>query len=84
MADPSQFDPQSPYFDPKSTLDEPRWQTVRVQFGTKFPHVLTLDMLKATFTPDEFMLVRKGMRLSVMPVTEAVALRILDMANATS
>src|SRR5689334_22033453 len=55
LADPTQFDTLSPYYDPKSTDAEPRWQTVRVQFGQKFPRVLTLDELKTKFTPDEFM-----------------------------
>ncbi len=84
IADPSQFDPQSKYFDPKSTLVEPRWQTVKVHYQSRFPRILSLDELKATFTGDEFALVRKGMRLSVMPVSEPVAKRILDLATTPS
>ena len=81
--DPSQFDPKSKYFDPKSTPAEPRWQTVKVQYQSKFPRMLSLDELKTKFTGDEFVLVRKGMRLSVMPVSESVAKRILDLAAKT-
>jgi predicted RNA-binding protein with PUA-like domain len=79
--DPTQFDPKSDYYDPKSTMDAPRWQTVKVAFVEKFKRVIALDELKATFTPDELMVVRKGMRLSVMPVDAAAAARLLQMAR---
>jgi predicted RNA-binding protein with PUA-like domain len=80
--DPTQFDPSSPYYDPKSTPEAPRWQTVRVAFVEAFERVITLDALKATFTGDELLVVKKGMRLSVMPVSEAAAQRLLQMASA--
>ncbi len=80
IVDPTQFDPTSDYFDPKSSEHEPRWHTVRVKFGEKFSRVLTLRELQAAFTGDELMLVRKGNRLSVLPVSADVAQRILDLA----
>jgi predicted RNA-binding protein with PUA-like domain len=79
VVDPTQFDATSEYYDPKSTLDNPRWHTVRVQFVEKFARVLTLEELQATFTPDELMVVRKGYRLSVMPVGADVAGRMLAL-----
>ncbi len=79
VVDPTQFDPKSPYYDPKSSPDNPRWHTVKVKFMEKFPRVITLDELKATFSPDDFIVVRKGNRLSVNPVSEAVAKRIIGM-----
>lgn len=81
VVDPTQFDPQSPYYDPKSTPAEPRWHTVKVTFTEKFPRIVTLDALKAAFTPDEFVVVRKGNRLSVNPVTDSVAVRIMQMGR---
>jgi predicted RNA-binding protein with PUA-like domain len=81
VVDPTQFDPTSDYFDPKSTPDEPRWQTIRVKFVEKFACVLTLQELQAAFTGDELMVVRKGNRLSVMPVAADVAQRILALAE---
>ncbi len=84
IADPSQFDPKSGYYDPTSTTAEPRWQTVKVKYEATFANIISLDELKATFTPDELILVRKGMRLSVMPVSEAAARRILAMAMNTN
>lgn len=81
VVDPTQFDAASDYFDEKSTPETPRWFTVKVQFVEKFPQVITLDTLKANFTPDELVVVRKGMRLSVMPVSVEAAQRLLTMAR---
>ncbi|NCO79253.1 MAG: EVE domain-containing protein [Cyanobacteria bacterium] len=70
IIDPTQFDKSSPYFDVKSTINNPRWQTVKVQFKQKFPEIISLNTLKERFSGDEFLLVKKGNRLSVMPVPE--------------
>ena len=79
--DPTQFDPNSPYFDPKSTLESPRWQTVKVEFKKQFPELISLEQLKAQFTGDELGVVKKGNRLSVMPVSKAVAEKILSLSG---
>jgi predicted RNA-binding protein with PUA-like domain len=79
VVDPSQFDPTSPYYDPKSTPAAPRWYTVRVQFVAAFERLLPLAQLRATFTPAELEVVRRGTRLSVMPVPQVVAERLLEL-----
>ncbi len=79
LADPSQFDPQSPYHDPTSSKDNPRWWTVRVGFVEKYKQMLTLELLREKFSPDELILLRRGNRLSVMPVATEVAERIIAM-----
>ncbi len=79
LPDPSQFDPQSPYCDPSSSRENPRWWTVRVGFVEKYPRMLTLAQLKENFSPDELILLRRGNRLSVMPVAGEVAERIIAM-----
>jgi predicted RNA-binding protein with PUA-like domain len=66
--DPSQFDPKSHYFDPKSSREDPRWMLVDVKFVKKLKRVITLDELKGHDALDEMALLRKGNRLSVMPV----------------
>ncbi|KKJ01018.1 EVE domain-containing protein [Prochlorothrix hollandica] len=81
IVDPTQFDPSSDYHDPKASPDAPRWQTVTVTFGQRFDHCLTLDQLKATISPDELGVVRRGNRLSVMPVTIAIAHRLLVLGG---
>ncbi len=79
VVDPSQFDPTSPYYDPKSTPADPRWHTVRVQFVAAFERLIPLAELRATFSPDKLEVVRRGTRLSVMPVAPEVAKRLLSL-----
>jgi predicted RNA-binding protein with PUA-like domain len=66
--DPSQFDPKSKYFDAASSRDNPRWMLVDVKFTRKLKRVITLDELKNHAKLAEMALLRKGNRLSVMPV----------------
>jgi predicted RNA-binding protein with PUA-like domain len=79
IADPTQFEPESNYYDPKSSAESPRWQTVVVEFVETFSNPILLSILKEEFSAEELMLARQGNRLSVMPVPEAVALKILAM-----
>lgn len=79
VVDPSQFDPVSPYHDPKSSKDNPRWWTVRVGFEEKFERIITLQTLRENFSPDELILLRRGNRLSVMPIVSEVADRIIAL-----
>jgi predicted RNA-binding protein with PUA-like domain len=69
--DPSQFDPKSKYFDPGSSRDNPRWMLVDVKFVKKLKRVITLDELKNHKALVDMRLLRKGNRLSVMPVETA-------------
>jgi predicted RNA-binding protein with PUA-like domain len=75
--DPTQFDPSHKYYDPQSNPQKPRWQTVEVSFLEQFTPGLTLDQLKDRYSPEELLVVRKGNRLSVLPVPEPIALRLL-------
>ncbi|MEZ5599275.1 MAG: EVE domain-containing protein [Pseudomonadales bacterium] len=69
--DPSAFDPRHAYYDPKSKPDAPRWLMVDVKFERKFRRTLSLTELKERADAlDDFVLLRRGNRLSVMPVTE--------------
>lgn len=66
--DPAQFKPQSPYYDDKSTAEKPRWQSVDLSFVRKLPRLIPLDELKTLSGLEELALVKRGSRLSVMPV----------------
>jgi len=70
---------KSEYYDAKSQLSAPRWQTVKVEFVEEFAKLISLDELKQKFSADEILVVRKGNRLSVMPVSESAAQKILKM-----
>lgn len=76
VVDPTQFNPKSEYYDAKSTQDVPRWHTVVVLFQQKFSHVISLNALKNEFGEEDFAVVKKGSRLSVVPIAKNIALRL--------
>jgi predicted RNA-binding protein with PUA-like domain len=67
-ADSTQFDRKSKYFDEKSTKDDPRWWCVDFKFVERFATPVSRDELKAAAGLAEMKLLKRGMRLSVMPV----------------
>jgi predicted RNA-binding protein with PUA-like domain len=76
LVDPSQFDPESKYFDAKSNRDAPRWDCVRLGYLRTFPELLSLEVLRESFGEEELAVVRRGNRLSILPVSEPSARRI--------
>jgi predicted RNA-binding protein with PUA-like domain len=64
------FDPQEKYYDPKSDPDKPRWYMVDVRYVRKLKRVITLSELKEHDELADLPLVRRGNRLSVMPVSD--------------
>lgn len=72
-------DPESKYYDPKSTPDNPRWYMVDVKFERKFARVITLDELRMHTELTDMPLLRRGNRLSVMPVSDTHWQYILDL-----
>jgi predicted RNA-binding protein with PUA-like domain len=79
LIDPSQFDPASPYFDPKASREAPRWDCVRLGYLRSFRQMLSLASLREQFDAEALPLVRRGNRLSILPVSEASALRIYGL-----
>lgn len=80
--DESQFNRKSKYFDEKSTREEPRWVLVDVKFERKLARIISLEELKALDELADMPLVRKGNRLSVMPVAKSDWDFILKLENA--
>ena len=78
--DHTAFNPEAKYYDPKSDPDNPRWYMVDVQFVRRLKRNISLHELKghAEQLPD-FPLLRKGNRLSVIPVSEQAWKYILDL-----
>lgn len=66
--DATQFDPKSPYFDPKSTRENPRWVLVDVKLVRK-TRLVSLDELRARADLADMVVLRRGNRLSITPVT---------------
>ena len=67
--DPTAFDPADKHYDPKSDPEDPRWFHVDVKFVRKLSRTIPLSELKSHEALAEMPLVRRGNRLSVMPVT---------------
>jgi len=62
------WDKKSPYFDPKTDPESPRWMMVDVAYKETFKRLVTLDELKEHPDLEEMLVIRRGMRLSVQPV----------------
>ncbi|BCL71562.1 ubiquinol-cytochrome c reductase [Vibrio nigripulchritudo] len=73
-----QFDPESDYFDSKSDPDNPRWVMVDIEFVRKLDRLIPLAKLKSLPDLSELPLVKRGNRLSIMPVSELEWQTILD------
>lgn len=80
--DPTQFDPNSVYYDPKATTAEPRWTLVDIEPVQEFTEPVTLATIKADERMPDFPLTQRGNRLSVMPVPEEAYARILALGGA--
>jgi predicted RNA-binding protein with PUA-like domain len=69
--DPSAWDKKSEYFDPKSTPENPRWYCVTVGKPKPFKTFVSLDDLRQHDALKDMLVLRKGQRLSIQPVTQA-------------
>jgi predicted RNA-binding protein with PUA-like domain len=65
------FDPKEKYYDAKSSPDNPRWYMVDIKFERKLKRTITLEELRQHAALADMPLLRKGNRLSIMPVTES-------------
>lgn len=81
VADPTQFELRSKYFDPKATPDAPRWFAPEVGYVRKFKEILPLSKLKKVSALKNLPLLQRGTRLSVHPVTESQFRTILELAE---
>jgi predicted RNA-binding protein with PUA-like domain len=81
-ADPTQFDKKSEYFDPKAKKDAPTWMQVDFAFVERFPKLLALDALRAAPALAKMLVLQRGQRLSVQPVTPAEFAEVLRLAGA--
>jgi predicted RNA-binding protein with PUA-like domain len=80
--DPTQFDPDSPYFDAASTREAPRWHLVDVRAVRALPRMVTLEAIKDHPLLRGMEVARRGSRLSVMPVDPEHLDALLALAGA--
>ena len=78
LVDPTQFDPDAKYFDPKSKRDKPRWDCARLRFVGEYQELLSLDQLRELYSEEQLPVIKRGNRLSIMPVPEATAADLLE------
>ena len=69
--DPSAFDPKDSHYDPKSKREAPTWFMIDVTALKRIEPIITLDELRRTKGLEKMVLLQKGSRLSVQPVSEA-------------
>jgi predicted RNA-binding protein with PUA-like domain len=67
--DPSQFDPESDYYDAQSKAADPRWSMVELELVRKLDRLLPMDELRAIPELADMALLQRGQRLSVQPVS---------------
>ncbi len=77
--DPTALDPRSPYHDPRATPEAPRWYAVDVRLERRLARLIALAELRACPGLEGLALLRRGQRLSVMPVAPEHWRRILAL-----
>lgn len=76
--DQTQFNKKSEYYEPKATKEKPMWFCVEVKYKSTFKEILTLHQIKEIPALKDMMVIQKGSRLSIQPVTEKDFNYILD------
>lgn len=79
--DPTQFDPKSEYFDPKSNPDAPRWMLRDFEFVLEFPEMVTLEALKNEPALEGMLVTQRGTRLSITQVEPKHFRKVCAMAG---
>lgn len=81
--DHTAFDPQHRYFDPKSHAESPTWYMVDVRLLQEFPQPITRELLRETPATAGMLVLKRGMRLSIQPVTREEWIAVHELAGTT-
>ncbi|MBB03168.1 MAG: EVE domain-containing protein [Rubinisphaera brasiliensis] len=79
--DHTAYDPKEDHYDPKSDPEDPRWFMVDVKFRSKYDEAVTRDMLKDHPVTSGMMVMQKGSRLSITPVTAEEFAAVEELAG---
>lgn len=77
--DHTSWDPDSDYYDPKTTPEHPRWYMVDITHKQDFKRMVTLDEIKQVPELQNMLLVKRGQRLSIQPVTKEEFEKICEL-----
>ena len=78
ITDPTQFDNNSKYFDPKSSSEKPRWDCARLKYLGEYKSKLSLQFLSENYSPEDMKLVKRGNRLSILPINTKIAIELIN------
>ena len=81
VVDEKQFQKRNKYYDPRATRDKPIWDCVEVEYVATFPFFVSMDRMRAHPALAEMLVLKRGMRLSVQPVTEAEYETVVALGN---
>jgi len=81
QVDPTAFDPKSKYYDPKSNKKKPRWFCAEVKFKSIFQRFVPLSELRKEKKLSQMLLLKKGQRLSILPLTKKEYNHILFLSQ---
>ena len=79
--DPTAFDQSSPYYDPKSNEDNPRWLMLDVKFKEKLPKLVSLQQMREENKLAQMKILQRGNRLSITPLARAEFNLIVSMGH---
>lgn len=79
--DPTALDPDSKYHDPRATPGKNPWVMVDVKFKKEFPRLVTLEKMRSAPGLENMLVIRKGMRLSIQPVTAGEFAIVVELAG---
>ncbi len=81
LADPTQFDYESDYYAPKASPEKPIWYCIEVVFEKKLPRFVSLEEIKLHPELKNMLVIQKGMRLSIQPITEKEYMIIYSLGH---
>jgi predicted RNA-binding protein with PUA-like domain len=81
LPDPTALDKKSDYFDPKAAPDHPIWFCAEVEYESHLKNTVTLEMIKKTPALKDMLVIKRGQRLSIQPVTEAEFEAVLKLSG---
>ncbi len=81
--DPTAINPKSKYYDPTATKKNPRWYCVEVTFKKIFKNFISIDSLRTEQKLKSMLVLKKGQRLSIMPVQKNEFDHIIKLSNRT-
>ena len=78
IIDPTQFDPNSNYYDSRSSKEKPKWDCTKMKYLGIFNNSLSLESLKGIYQAEQLPVIKKGNRLSILPIPNETAKDLLE------